>query len=426
MSWKRAEYDKPEFQSPLGRHMAGQLAILNQIPLSEGGFKEPDPGMGIIGTLIASALGAYTGNPLIGAWAGSTFGNTTGNITGALSGAFSGALSGAGGWSGLAERAGISNPLRGAFGSSLGGSLGTPLNSINQFFPADIAARAAAGAGGGMSAFSSILNGVGNFLGSDLGGNLIGAGLNYFGSRQGMNQLNSAADRAFQNAQFQPYNVSGPLGGVAFNGNRINASLSPEGRRVANQLRGLVNTNLRGYNEFNPNNYAQNYYDTVSGLQAPELTAQTNSALSDIYNRGMWGSTEGARNIYNIDQSRMLSDNALRLQAQQAGATESDRLFNNYMKSVATYNTQLGLPMGYIASGLNAGANAANAGANANQYPWLAAQNQADASSAFWSSIASAAPSMMANLFNRGSGSQERNQYNYSRGFYNPSGLGLV
>lgn len=111
-SWQRQEYDRPEYRSTFGVHMAGLPAALETIPLEEGGLKEPDPGTGLIGSLIAGGIGLATGNPLIGAFAGATVGNSSGTLGGALMGAVSGGLSGynSGGILGRGSTGGFYNP----------------------------------------------------------------------------------------------------------------------------------------------------------------------------------------------------------------------------------------------------------------------------------------------------------------------------
>lgn len=77
----------------------------------------------------------------------------------------------------------------------------------------------------------------------------------------------------------------------------------------------------------------------------------------------------------------------LRLQAQQAGAVEQDRLFDRYFKSAASTQTLAQSPYDLVALGGNLGTASSGAATAAAQYPWLAASNSADASAAFWSNI---------------------------------------
>jgi len=287
-----------------------------------------------------------------------------------------------------------------------------------------------AGAGGGsMGVFSDILGtgrdvlNWGNYGGGNIFGDIVRGGLNYWGQQNASDNLNDAANRAFENSRFIPYNVNTPGGSATFDGNNINTQLSPQAQAVANQYRGLVNTNLGAYNKFNPNNYSQNMYRTLSNLRAPAQTAENNNLLSNTYNLGRWGSTVGAQDIYSADMAQNLQDQALRLQSQQAGAQESDRLFNNYMKSAAAYNTLLNSPSDLARLGLAGGSVQSGANANAMQYPWLAAGADYGSTNAFWSTLANSAGNMISNTGNSINNgytfrSNYQSQYNPDTGYF--------
>ena len=286
--------------------------------------------------------------------------------------------------------------------SLVGSAVGTPMN------PATGTAGAAVGGSGGgsMGALSDLWGGVrgvlsaGDYGGGNIFGDLVRGGLSYFGQQNAANNLNDAAQRAFENSRFMPYNVNTPGGSAMFDGNNITTQLSPEMQAIAGQQRGLVNTNLAAYNRFNPNNYSQNMYRTLSNLRAPQQTAENNNLLSNTYNLGRWGSTVGAQDIYSADMAQNLQDQALRLQSQQAGAQKSDRLFNNYMKSAASYNTLLNSPNDFARLGLMGGQAQSGANANAMQYPWLAAGADYGSSNAFWSSLGNSVSNMISNTGN--------------------------
>ena len=106
-----------------------------------------------------------------------------------------------------------------------------------------------------------------------------------------------------------------------------------------------------------------------------------------VYASGNWGSTTGAKDIYSYQQSKALEDQMLRLQAQQAGAVEQDRLFDRYFKSAASTQTLAQSPYDLIGLGANVGAERSAAASSAAQYPWLAAQDSRDASGSFWKFI---------------------------------------
>lgn len=376
-------------------------------------------------------------------WAGAGAGALMGGLDGGWDGALLGGLSGYAG--GQLGNWGI-NKFAPGFGS--------PLTNVNQFMPADIAARAGSGSnfltsagglannfgtgggavssatgGGNMGVLGDLWSGARNILsagdygGGNIFGDLVRGGISYFGAQNAADIQSDAAERAFQNSRFIPYNVNTPGGSAIFDGNNITTQLSPEAQAVANQYRGLVNTNLGAYNKFNPNNYSQNMYRTLSNLRAPQQTAENNNLLSNTYNLGRWGSTVGAQDIYSASMAQNLQDQALRLQSQQAGAQESDRLFNNYMKSAAAYDTLLNSPNDFARLGLMGGQAQSGANAAAMRYPLLAAHNSSDASAAFWSTIGNSAGNMISNAgnsINNGIGFRNnyRSQYNPNTGYF--------
>ena len=88
------------------------------------------------------------------------------------------------------------------------------------------------GISGLISGAGNLASSVGNFVGSPLGQGLLGlgqAGLGYLGQQE---QADLARELAAQ-AQFQPYNVAGPLGNVTVEGQQIN--ISPTQQQAALQ-----------------------------------------------------------------------------------------------------------------------------------------------------------------------------------------------
>jgi hypothetical protein len=366
-----------------------------------------------IGPALAAAYGGIKGGVENGFLGGLT-GALGGYGAGSLGGSLGNAVSSTGGWASA-----LSNP--GAFGHNLVGELnpftvksagalggygGTASSAAGSILPH--IGGAGAKAGGTMGAFSDLLSPVTDFVGNfnyGTGGNLLTdaakLGLNYYGSQSAQNQMNSAANRAFNNAQFTPYAINTPGGSASFVGNSATGALSPAAKKVLDQYQANMNTGATAFSKFNPNNYAQNMYTSLSNLRAPDVTRANNDLLSNTYNLGQWGSTTGADKIYSQDMANNLQDQALRLQSQSAGANESDRLFNQYMKSAAAYHDLLNSPSKLIDQGLSAGGQRSAANSSANQYPWLAAQNSADASAAFWSSLGNSMSNWVTNSTNR-------------------------
>ncbi len=258
-----------------------------------------------------------------------------------------------------------------------------------------------------MGWFTDLLKGVA----PDLVSGAISGGLSYLGQTQAANTQSDAANKLAASMQFNPYNVAGPAGGAVFSGNNAAGTLSPELQAQLAQMQGITSGALSDYNKFNTGNYAQNYYDTITKYKQPEDQAQTNDLLNRVYATGNWGSTTGAKDVYSYQQAKAMEDNMLRLQAQQAGASEQDRLFNRYFKAAGSQQSLATLPYQFINQGGNLGGTASNAAVQAGQYPWLAAQNSSDASAAFWSTlggVAGNAASSVLNKYNSYSSNQNR------------------
>lgn len=381
----------------------------------ENGFF--DSTLGKIVSIAAPVVGGFFGGPLLGAAVGAGVGGVQNGPLGAVLGGLggygagslgqgiSGAFSNAGGLSTLFK-------APGTFASNLGRNA---LTSLQNFLPgyggsltgaggafsslpgaASIAGKAgstAAGGSGSMGFFTDLLKSAAP--------DLISGGINYLGQRSAQQDFNRIAQQLAQQSQFSPYNISGPGGSVAFNGNNVTASLSPELQAQLGQMDQATRGAFEDYMNFNAGGYADNYYGTIKNMNMPMDQAMTNDLLDRVYASGNWGSTTGAKDIYSYQQSKALEDQMLRLQAQQAGAQEQDRLFNRYFKSAASTQTLAQSPYDLIALGGNLGTASSGAAATAAQYPWLAAQNSADASAAFWSSIGTGAANAATGILNK-------------------------
>ena len=374
-----------------------------------------------VGPALSAGFGAITGG-IQGGFSGALLGGLSGYGAGQLGSGLKGAFAGAGGLSTLTKAPGtfFSNVGRNGltslqnivpgYGGSVGSALGSAATSAGGFLSS--AARGGTGAtaslgGSNMGWFTDLLKGVA----PDLVSGAISGGLSYLGQTQAANTQSDAANKLAASMQFNPYNVAGPAGGAVFSGNNAAGTLSPELQAQLAQMQGITSGALSDYNKFNTGNYAQNYYDTITKYKQPEDQAQTNDLLNRVYATGNWGSTVGAKDVYSYQQAKAMEDNMLRLQAQQAGASEQDRLFNRYFKAASSQQDLATLPYQFINQGGNLGGTASNAAVQAGQYPWLAAQNSSDASAAFWSTlggVAGNAASSVLNKYNSYSSNQNR------------------
>lgn len=375
-----------------------------------------------VGPALSAGFGAITGG-LQGGLGGALLGGLSGYGAGQLGSGLGSAFSGAGGLSTLAKAPGtfFSNLGRNGLSSlqnylpGYGGNVSSALSGLGSSAGGFLssAARGGSGAaaspGGGMSFFTDILKSVAP--------DLIGGGIQYLGAQNAQQDFNRIAQQLAQQTQYNPYNVSGPAGSASFFGNNATASLSPELQAQLGQMDTATRGAFEDYMKFNAGGYADNYYKTISDMRRPTDQAQTNDLLNRVYSTGNWGSTVGAQDTYSYQQAKSLEDAALRLQAQEAGGQEQSRLFDRYFRSAASQQELATLPYDIINQGGQLGGNASNAAVNASQYPWMAAANSADASSAFWGSIGSA-------VSNAGSavlGKYANYQKNANRAVYTPS-----
>jgi hypothetical protein len=141
------------------------------------------------------------------------------------------------------------------------------------------------------------------------------------------------------------------------------------------------------YQQFNPQNYAQNMYQTLTAYQAPEQAMRNQNMLQDLYSSGQWGSTPGEASLYSYQNQQDLNDQLLRLNAQQAGGQEQNRLFNLYTNSLTgAQNTALA-PLQFGELGGYLGGLRSQANARAGDFLTGAGNVAANRTSQIWNSI---------------------------------------
>ena len=226
-----------------------------------------------------------------------------------------------------------------------------------------------------------------------------------------------AYKRAAEMAKFTPYNVTNPLGGATFSNGALSTNLSPEFQaQLQNQI-AMAQGAYGGYQQFNPQNYAENMYRTISAYQAPEQAMRNQNMLQDLYSSGQWGSTPGEASLYSYQNQQNLNDQILRIQAQQAGAQEQNRLFNLYTKALTgAQNTALA-PLKFGELGANIGQMQSQAGARAGEFISGAGDIAANRTSQLWNSIGQIGDSFMPT-----SGGFSMGGFNVG---YNPSGFNM-
>lgn len=236
---------------------------------------------------------------------------------------------------------------------------------------------------------------------------------NLFGGSAASKKQEQAYRDAAAMAEFKPYDVTNPLGSAKFSGGALSTSLSPEFQaQLENQL-GMAQGAYGAYQQFNPQNYAQNMYQTLTAYQAPEQAMKNQNMLQDLYSSGQWGSTPGEASLYSYQNQQDLNDQLLRLQAQQAGGQEQNRLFNLYTNALTGAQGTALAPLKFGELGGNLGALRSQANARAGEFLVGAGNAAANRTSNFWGSIGAIGDSILGGFsgggFGGGGGGGTRN-----------------
>ena len=403
---------------PLGAKIGGSL----------GGFAQGVHSDGLLGGLKGGLTGYGIGSG--GAWLG---GKVTPGFTGALSSGAQAAapiVNGAGnfipgpayGGSGAAKsfalgaKAGI--PFAGTsgastIGSGLAGTTGSTGGVLGSFL----------GGGKVSGALGSLISGTGKFL-TNGGSDLLGLGLNYWGSQKALDYQKDAARGAFEAAEFRPYSIDGPGGSVYYDGNTIHGALSPENLGIVGQQLGSANEYYDRWRNFDRPAFSADAYDRLYQTQLPEETAYFTNELEKIYNTGNWGSTTGDRSAYGMYQALNNADIARRESAFNQGVAEEGRLFDAYMNSVQGYQNTAEIPIRYIDASLSGGNYRSANNANAYNPTLDYAQQRSDSTAAFWNGLGELGGKVGSKLMERSRSAQEayKNRY-YPGGFSEWAGL---
>lgn len=209
------------------------------------------------------------------------------------------------------------------------------------------------------------------------------------GALTGSGDMTDMANQLYSQAKYNPYNVYSPLGSAIFDAKNggVTGYLSPEFQQA------LGNTSTYRQNlgntagAFSTQDYANQYYQNLKTLAAPEQAWSANDFMDKVYKSGNWGSTTGLHDMYSYANLQNQQDTGMRQQALTAAGQEQSRLFDNYLRTLQGEMNIAGIPNNIINQGAQIGSYASGANANAAQFPWSAAQNSADASSAFWGTL---------------------------------------
>lgn len=367
-------------------------------PIAAGAFLP-----GLIPGLTAGWAGAGAG-ALMGGLSGRFDSALLGGLGGYAGGSFGGALGNAagatGGWASSFANPGNffhnlwnGGPFAITSGSQIPGSIASGASAGNWFGNALGGGASSAGAGGGsMGWFGDAANFL---LGNGGAGNLAGGLISYFGQQNAFDRQEDIANNLYQQGRFQPYNINTPYGTAAFSGNNATSTLSPQFQQALREATSQRTQLGRDAMGFDTNRFADNYYRDIKSMQAPFDAMKQNDFADKVYASGNWGSTVGAQDMFSFDNSERLADMGLRLNARTLAGEEQTRLFNLYNNSLLNEMKIAGIPNDQIALGMQLGGYQSTANQGAADYPWLVAGNQANASAAFWSSIANGAGNMI-------------------------------
>jgi hypothetical protein len=209
------------------------------------------------------------------------------------------------------------------------------------------------------------------------------------GALTSSNDMSDMSSQLYGQTKFNPYNVYGPAGSAIFDAKNggVTGYLSPEFQGALGQAAAGRQQLGNTANAFSTSDYANQYYQNLKSLAAPEQAWSGNDFMDKVYSKGNWGSTTGAHDLWSYANLQNQQDTGMRQQALQSAGQEQTRLFDTYLNALKGEMAIADIPQNIINQGANIGAQASGANNQAAQYPWLAAQNQADASSAFWGNL---------------------------------------
>jgi len=199
----------------------------------------------------------------------------------------------------------------------------------------------------------------------------------------------SAANKAAKSAEFNPYNVSGGVGSATFGNGTASYQLSPEYQALRNQFLGSAQGTMGAYNAYDPQQAAQQLYGQLGQLSAPGEAQARSSMENRLFAQGRLGTTGGQQQFGNLLQAQNLAGVGREVQSFNMAQDVQNQLLGRAMQSAQGGAAIDQMGQGLIGMGSDLGGRQSSAGAYAAQFPWQAAQNQSDATSAFFSNIAS-------------------------------------
>jgi len=278
-----------------------------------------------------------------------------------------------------------------AAGYALGSAVGGPAGGM-------IGASALSGAFGGGGGGGGGSSGGVNYGG--LMSNGVGGLVQYYGSKEALDDAEKLADKLSANAQYQPYSFFGPAANVWYDGNSIRTVLPPWVRDVEEKNKSLLGGYFNELEGYNVNDYVSNYVDWMRSVARPYEKRMGESLTSTLFNTGMLGSEAGARQLGEFNRGLSKAD----LERQIAGETAGLNRFNTMS---GAFNTTLKnltglweMPYKPIALGLEAGANRSRAAQIGNNYLWDVGQAQQASKSGLWSNLGNATGNMLGSIFN--------------------------
>jgi hypothetical protein len=211
-------------------------------------------------------------------------------------------------------------PLGAAAPATSGGNVGI-FDQVSNLFNQGVSSLK----GGGI--FDTINNVLDSPLGQ-LGTDALGL---FLGNREA-NELGDRLTNAAEGARFNPYNASGPGGGVTFNNGQVNTYLSPEIQALVDQLGTSASGNIDAFNSYNPDQQASELFGILEAIQQPYRDQAVNSNISTLINQGKYN-PQGNIESPGYRESRALYDSINNSQLQN--------LYNSYGVAQDTANQVL-------------------------------------------------------------------------------------
>ena len=255
---------------------------------------------------------------------------------------------------------------------------------------------------------------------------LAGGAVNYWAGNRAADQRNQAAGNVWNQASYQPYNVSTPIGTSLFSGRNAVSSLNPQYSGIADRYRQLGAGFMSGINDGNLNGLRDNKLGLLRQLAQPEEERQMSGMQSMLFNKGLLGSTTGSLQMRGLAEAQSDADLKRQLTALELADRERGTLFDLGTRAFNQDLAMQSIPAQQLALGGQLGSAASGANLAAGQGMYDAALAEADGSAMFWQNLVGSGMEAWEN-FNTASTASEVGSQLFNAGGGNPfSAMGQI